>query len=135
MLRHGDPLAGGRTPVAGAMCLIQTCGRRHYAKDLCRAHYNVVQRRKRKGILRNAGGYCTSEQLAARVAYYGGRCHICRESADQIDHVKPVVVGGSNWPANLRPICRRCNSSKGATWRDVFGHHTPIVSSNARKVA
>lgn len=135
MLRHGDPLAGGRTPVVGAVCSIEGCARRHYAKDMCRVHYGVVQKRKRNAKMRAAEGHCTREQLAARVAYYGGRCHVCRGAADEIDHVKPVMAGGSNWPANLRPICRRCNRSKGATWRDVYGHHTPIVPSNAKAVA
>jgi 5-methylcytosine-specific restriction endonuclease McrA len=82
--------------------------------------------------LRTTTGHCSREQLAARVAYYGGRCHICREAANEIDHVKPVAAGGSNWPANLRPICGRCNRSKGATWRDVYGHHAPLVLSDVK---
>jgi 5-methylcytosine-specific restriction endonuclease McrA len=29
--------------------------------------------------------------------------------------VIPLSVGGTNWPANLRPACRSCNSAKGAS--------------------
>jgi 5-methylcytosine-specific restriction endonuclease McrA len=31
-----------------------------------------------------------------------------------IDHVVPLAVGGDNSPANLRWLCRSCNSGKGA---------------------
>lgn len=59
-------------------------------------------------------------------------CHWCRVplnwGADDfnrdprrftVDHVKPVVRGGTNDPDNLVPCCRRCNSSKGAKSTDA----------------
>lgn len=64
-----------------------------------------------------ASGAASSELIAARVAFYGGLCWICRTAPyDAVDHVKPLVCGGSNWPANLRPACTPCNSRKGARW-------------------
>jgi 5-methylcytosine-specific restriction endonuclease McrA len=30
-----------------------------------------------------------------------------------IEHRIPLSRGGSNWPANLAPACKTCNSSKG----------------------
>jgi HNH endonuclease len=45
---------------------------------------------------------------------WGGRCWMCGGQATATDHVKALVCGGSNWPANLRPICQPCNSRKGA---------------------
>lgn len=71
---------------------------------------------RRRAAKRNAAGDCTTEQLEARWAYYGGRCWCCGAEADATDHVKPLRKGGSNWPANLRPICTSCNSSKRDTW-------------------
>jgi 5-methylcytosine-specific restriction endonuclease McrA len=60
-----------------------------------------------------AAGFHTPEQLAARVAYYGGKCAYCKiYPYESIDHVIPLTRGGSNWPANLRPACDFCNSSK-----------------------
>jgi 5-methylcytosine-specific restriction endonuclease McrA len=59
-----------------------------------------------------AVGFCTREQLDARIAYYGHQCYRCFGPYDAIDHVIPLAKGGTNWPANLRPICRRCNSRK-----------------------
>ncbi len=64
-----------------------------------------------------APGTASPEQIAARVAVYGGLCWICRAAPyDALDHVKPLARGGSNWPANLRPACTPCNSRKGAKW-------------------
>jgi hypothetical protein len=66
---------------------------------------------------RTAAGYATRSQIAARAAFYGGLCWICRAAPmEAMDHVKPLRAGGTNWPANLRPACKSCNSRKGATW-------------------
>ena len=64
----------------------------------------------------NAKGFSTKQQLQWRWEYYGGRCWICECEAKEFDHVIPLTKGGSNWPANLRPICRSCNARKSNTW-------------------
>lgn len=56
------------------------------------------------------------EQLAAKVAYWGGKCWMCGAPYEQIDHVKPVAKGGPHMLANLRPACRPCNQEKKARW-------------------
>jgi 5-methylcytosine-specific restriction endonuclease McrA len=63
-----------------------------------------------------APGTATTKQIAARWAYFGGRCWMCGAVATDIDHVKPLARGGSNWPANLRPACSGCNHRKRARW-------------------
>lgn len=70
----------------------------------------------RRGRKANASGTATPEQVAARVAYYGGKCWMCGAPWQQIEHVKPLAKGGPNWPANLRPACTPCNLSKGSRW-------------------
>jgi len=62
----------------------------------------------------NAEGDANVEQIAARWDYYSGKCYICGADAVETDHVIPLAKGGSNWPANLRPICRSCNARKAA---------------------
>lgn len=37
------------------------------------------------------------------------------------DHVVPVLFGGSNDISNIQPLCRSCNSSKGASTVDYRG--------------
>jgi len=39
-------------------------------------------------------------------------CAYCGAPGDTIDHVLPLVRGGTNHEGNLVPACRRCNSSK-----------------------
>lgn len=59
----------------------------------------------------------STDQLRARIAYYGGLCWICRAAPwEHIDHVKPLSKGGPHMLANLRPACARCNSSKKDRW-------------------
>ena len=48
-------------------------------------------------------------------ATYGRRCWRCGGWANTVDHVRPVVLGGTHDLANLRPCCSRCNSSAGAS--------------------
>lgn len=73
----------------------------------------------RRARLAGAPGEVTPEQIAARVAYFGGRCWMCGDQWEAIDHVKPLSKGGSNWAANLRPACRSCNSRKNGRWYGV----------------
>lgn len=63
-----------------------------------------------------APGKATRVQLQARWEYYGGKCYICTEDATEFDHVIPITKGGTNWPANLKPICRSCNAKKSNIW-------------------
>ena len=49
-----------------------------------------------------------------RKAFYGGMCAYCGvKKADSFDHAIPLGRGGSNFPANIYPCCKRCNQNKG----------------------
>lgn len=39
-------------------------------------------------------------------------CTYCDQLATTIDHVVPLIRGGTNYEGNLTPCCKRCNSSK-----------------------
>lgn len=67
-----------------------------------------------------AAGSTTPEQLQARIDYYGGCCWVCHVPYQTIDHVISLMDGGTNWPSNLRPICKACNSAKGSKHPAVF---------------
>lgn len=60
-------------------------------------------------------------KLLARWKQQGKRCTYCLALADTVDHVLPLVRGGTNHEGNLTPCCRRCNSSKAgymvAEWK------------------
>lgn len=64
-------------------------------------------------------------RLLARWKSQGKRCSYCAtRRADTVDHVVPLIRGGTNYEGNLTPCCRRCNGSKSglmvAEWR--HGH-------------
>ncbi len=70
----------------------------------------------------NASGTCSTKQLEWRVEMFGGKCWVpgCGKLYEAIDHVIPLSRGGSNWPANLRPICHSHNSQKrDRHWREL----------------
>lgn len=69
-----------------------------------------------RGLRKKAPGIATMEQVEARISVFGNRCWVCKGHADSLDHVKPINKKGSNWPANLRPICKHCNCSKQDKW-------------------
>lgn len=41
-------------------------------------------------------------------------CFYCEQKCESVDHVIPLVRGGTNFLGNLVPACRKCNSSKGS---------------------
>lgn len=99
-------------------------GVKHPSADRCRRCRDAAQRirpdddcRVRRGQReRLAPGMTVSarDRLLARWLRQGRRCTYCDDLADTIDHVVPLVRGGTNYEGNLVPACRRCNSAKQA---------------------
>ncbi len=71
----------------------------------------------------------TRQRVFAR---YGHVCWRCGGYAGTVDHVIPVVLGGSHDIGNLRPCCSRDNSSTGAS---VGNRLRPFRPQAARKRA
>ena len=65
-------------------------------------------------------GYTTVQHVQWRWEMWGNRCWVCGDKATATDHVIALSKGGSHWPANLRPICKPCNSRKGAKSHKEF---------------
>lgn len=89
--------------------------RKRTCKKYADANKDVLAAQVRVRLARNyaANGYCSATQATARIALYGGVCAYCKRAPHHdLDHVIPLSRGGSNWPANLRPACIRCNRSK-----------------------
>jgi 5-methylcytosine-specific restriction endonuclease McrA len=119
MWRHGDPTAGATSPRPGATCDVTGCAEPHYALRLCGRHWRRAYRPVKSKQRREAPGTASIAQIEARLAYWGWKCWNCRRPYEQIDHVKPIAKGGSNWPANLRPACQSCNARKRSRWFGV----------------
>jgi 5-methylcytosine-specific restriction protein A len=54
------------------------------------------------------------EQVLARD---GGRCQLCGQPAQQVDHIVPRADGGSDALDNLRAVCGRCHRVVTRNWR------------------
>lgn len=78
--------------------------------------WSRISNARRRGRLKSSGGICTRIQWLARCEFYGWKCAYCLTSLTletvEMEHVKPVHLGGSNWPANLVPACGGCNMRK-----------------------
>lgn len=113
-VRADEPLKVLRPDVP---CDLDGCDRSHYSLGFCVNHYQQrVSKPRRKALEAAALGDVDATRLQARIDFYGGRCWMCRAPWQCIDHVKPLSVGGTNWPANLRPACTSCNASKHNRW-------------------
>lgn len=60
------------------------------------------------------GAFTTAEWVAL-CARYGNRCLCCGSSDRPLtpDHVIPISRGGTNWIADIQPLCLPCNQRKG----------------------
>lgn len=61
----------------------------------------------------------------------GDVCLVCRSPEITVDHICPISKGGNNSKDNLQPLCRSCNSSKGANTID----YRRLISSKKKSAA
>lgn len=77
----------------------------------------------RRERLAAANATLTADDLATAQQYRrliaADPCVYCGDQPQAIDHITPVVRGGSDRWDNLAPICKPCNSSKNA--RSLLG--------------
>lgn len=64
---------------------------------------------------RKAEGFHTADDVARQYAAQKGRCYYCKAKVGDtyhVDHVIPLVRGGSDGPENIVVACVTCNTSK-----------------------
>lgn len=70
----------------------------------------MVQRRRARK--KSNGVYLISDKFLQKL--YSSPCAICGSSEKiEADHIIPILRGGVHSEANLQPLCRSCNGSKG----------------------
>lgn len=73
--------------------------------------------RNRRARIRGNGGVHTTADIAAQRTRQKGKCFWCGEKVGRhyhVDHVMPIILGGSNGTENLVISCAFCNDSKGS---------------------
>lgn|SRR5690606_9191076 len=77
-------------------------------------------KRRRHFRERGAEGWLGAEDWQRILDTYGHRCLRCgRDDVPlEADHVIPVALGGTSDPENIQPLCKPCNTSKGAKIMD-----------------
>ena len=71
---------------------------------------------------RNAVGSFSATDIKRIYDVQFGKCAYCREALNKcfdIDHIVPLIRGGTSWPANIQLCCEPCNQRKAG--------HDPIV--------
>lgn len=82
------------------------------------AHLDLgaARQRNRYARERGNGGTHTSADVSAQYKCQHGHCYWCGAKVawrkKHVDHVTPVILGGSNGPENLVIACPPCNQSK-----------------------
>ena len=63
-------------------------------------------------------GRITEADIITAWNKYDGRCWVCGDLADCLDHYRPInkKSGGENTADNIRPICRECNHKRSHNW-------------------
>lgn len=71
--------------------------------------------RNRRAREKAAEGSHTAADIRRIYALQKGRCACCGVSVGKkyhVDHIIPLIKGGSNWPSNLQIACPMCNVKK-----------------------
>jgi len=90
---------------------------REYARRWKKAHPEQCTESTTQYRARLLGAYTEPVDRTAIIDRDGGICYMCGNSPKgwqlTLDHVIPLVRGGSHTPSNLRVACRSCNARKG----------------------
>jgi len=82
-----------------------------------------VRNRNRRARRISADGVHTLEETQELLLSQNGKCACCSVVLDDeahLDHIMPLVLGGSNWIENLQWLCQFCNNSKSAKHPDSW---------------
>lgn len=100
-------------PAAKRFCSHDCSNKWHGKARQIRHADDVRVRRGQREVTAPGLTYQDRRKLMRKWIKQGQLCAYCNERrADTMDHVLPLVRGGTNYEGNLAPACRKCNSSK-----------------------
>ena len=75
-----------------------------------------IRAHRRRKNLKASDNHFTVDQWDALCNKYDNRCLRCKKRKKlTVDHVMPLVLGGSNDISNIQPLCMECNMKKHVT--------------------
>jgi 5-methylcytosine-specific restriction endonuclease McrA len=81
-----------------------------------RQKYFLEKRHERRARIVSVGGEYSSQEWENLKKKYSYTCLGCKRREPEIkltlDHVVPIINGGSNFIENIQPLCKSCNSKK-----------------------
>ena len=87
----------------------------------CGALSDRIRCAKHRGVERDGSTRAWRKVRAAVLKRDGYRCRYCGAEATTVDHVRPVVSGGTDREDNLVAACAECNRAKGDKTLAEFG--------------
>ena len=90
--------------------------REQYRLRIVRDPNAIRARDEKRRSAKRAGGAFTGTEWGGLIRSCKGKCLACGRGdlPLTVDHVIPLSKGGLNTIDNIQPLCRSCNSSKGA---------------------
>jgi len=88
---------------------------------------------KRRGVV----GILTPQDVQTVWEKWDGKCWICGDVADQLDHYRPInkEAGGTNTADNIRPICRECNQKRSHRWHgDILTAQEAVILKQLKEL-
>lgn len=96
--------------------------------------HGAVRNNNRRARVRGNGGSFTIKDIEHLYAIQHGKCAVCPQTEGlEIDHVLPILLGGSSYPANLQLLCRPCNRAKGSKHPDLWREELRIRSLSLQR--
>lgn len=88
-----------------------------YAREYRKKNAEKIkaQTRNRRARIKKAEGHHTYKDIKDILRMQNGKCGYCRVELGKsyhVDHIMPLVLGGSNGRRNLQCLCADCNLSK-----------------------
>jgi hypothetical protein len=102
---------------------------RKYEKNLYRSNH-------RKTLMSMSGGIYEKSDLEKIFEFQDGRCYFTGKPLNKhlknysVDHLKPVSVGGSTWPANVALVLKSVNQDKHGRSAIAYWNHLAKIHGN-----
>lgn len=100
--------------MAARVCAILGCSGITTSGSKCSNHKTPRTKDTRQRTGRYNGDYTKNRKI---LLASNPPCVRCGWEADTADHIVPVDMGGTHDLSNLRPMCKKCNSTLGNQYR------------------